>query len=70
MKNSTDVSQIVESGRRKARPTVPVLGDSRSDDGEETEDSREEDGTATTEEVVQRVRDWNRVLSICNKPIH
>jgi hypothetical protein len=56
MKNSRDVSQILKSRARKTRHTVPVLGHSRSNDREETEDSREEDGTATTEEIVQRVR--------------
>jgi len=70
MKNSTDVSQILDVRARKTRHTVPVLGDSRSDDGEETENSREEDSTATTEEVVQRVRDWGRVLSMWNQPIY
>jgi len=56
MKNSSDVSQILESGMRKTRRTIPVLSHSRSNDREETEDSREKDGTATTEVVVQRIR--------------
>ena len=56
MKNSSDVSQILESGMRKTRHTIPVLSHSRSNDREETKDSREKDGTATTEVVIQRVR--------------
>jgi len=56
MKNSSDISQKWSIGQGKTRHTVPVLGHSRSNNREETEDSREEDGTTTTEVVVQRVR--------------